>query len=94
MAAAKTLTTKVLAIGPWTAKATPETRLAITLAVFDLPFKAQRRTPEGAAEGVARETQRTSQLKPLLERARLCISGTEDNLVTTRSATQIAMGGN
>ena len=29
MAAAKTLTTKVLAIGSWTAKATPETRSAI-----------------------------------------------------------------
>ena len=29
MAAAKTLTTKVLAIGSWTAKATPETRPAI-----------------------------------------------------------------
>jgi hypothetical protein len=29
MAAAKTITTKVLAIGTWTAKATPETRPAI-----------------------------------------------------------------
>jgi hypothetical protein len=35
MAAAKTLTTKVLAIGSWTAKATPETRPAI------MPFEAR-----------------------------------------------------
>lgn len=35
MAAAKTLTTKVLAIGSWTAKATPETRPAV------MPFEAR-----------------------------------------------------
>lgn len=35
MAAARTLTTKVLAIGSWTAKATPETRPAV------MPFEAR-----------------------------------------------------
>ena len=35
MAAAKTITTKILAIGTWTAKATPETRPAI------MPFEAR-----------------------------------------------------
>lgn len=35
MAAAKTLTTKILAVGSWTAKATPESRPAI------MPFEAR-----------------------------------------------------